>query len=235
MTPLRRLLAWGVHLYTASGVLWGLFALEAIFEGRYGHAYWWMLFAVVVDSTDGPMARRIRVKEAVPEIDGALLDNIVDFLTWTFVPLVLIWHAGWAPDPAWPWLALALVGSLYAFSHADAKQTKKGFFRGFPSYWNVAAFYIDVYVRHLGAWAVAGVLAGLALLSVLPVRFVYPNRVKRFRPFFFGGGALSAALYFYMFSIYPDVPAWMIGAASLYPAGYVLASVYLDWEDRRSA
>ncbi|MCB9741453.1 MAG: CDP-diacylglycerol O-phosphatidyltransferase [Alphaproteobacteria bacterium] len=214
-------------------MLWGLFALDAVFKGQYGHAYWWMAFAVLVDSTDGPMARKIRIREVVPEIDGALLDNIVDFLTWTFVPLVLIWHAGWLPDPSWPWVTIGLLGSLYAFSHADAKQTKKGFFRGFPSYWNFAALYIDVGVRHLGQAAVAATVVALAILSVLPVRFVYPNRVKRFRGFFIGGLILSAPLFFYMFTIYPDVPLWLVGACTAYPAVYIVLSLYLDWDDRR--
>ncbi|MCB9795911.1 MAG: CDP-diacylglycerol O-phosphatidyltransferase [Alphaproteobacteria bacterium] len=223
-----------MHLYTASGVLWGLFALDAVFAGKYGNAYWWMAFAVLIDSTDGPMARRIGIREAVPEIDGALLDNIVDFLTWTFVPLVLIWHAGWLPDPAWPWLTVGLIGSLYAFSHTDAKQTKKGFFRGFPSYWNFAALYIDVGVRHLGEWAVAGTVVALGILSMAPVRFVYPNRVTRFKPFFIWGMVLSAPCFFYMFTIYPDVPPWLFGVCTVYPVLYILLSMYLDWDDRRS-
>lgn len=224
-----------MHLYTATGVPLALLALNAVIDGRYGDAYWWLMVSAIVDSTDGPLARRLDVKHNIPEVDGALMDNIIDYVTWTFVPLVLIGHAGWLPDPAWPWLTLAGAGSLYAFSHRDAKQADDGFFRGFPSYWGLVAFYVDVGVRQLGPWAVAGVLALLGLLSVLPVRFVYPNRAPRFRGVFVLGGLINAALFLFMLGTYPDVPLHLVAACSVYPAFYILGSFWLDLSARRRA
>lgn len=229
---LLRLLCWGVHLYTATGVLWGLLALLAIQGGRYGEAYVWMGVAVIVDSSDGPLARWLEVRRHVPEFDGALLDNIVDYLTWTFVPLVLVHQAGWMPASWWPILGIAMMSSLYSFSRADAKQSEKGFFRGFPSYWNFAVFIIDVGVRRLGPGAVAGLLLALSALSLAPVRFVYPNKAVRFKPFFVWGSWATAPIFFAMFFHYPEVPTWMLALGSVYPILYIALSMFLDIEDR---
>ena len=229
---LLRLLCWGVHLYTATGVLWGLLALLAIQKNHFAEAYVWMAVAVVVDSSDGPLARWLEVRRHVPEFDGALLDNIVDYLTWTFVPLMLVHQAGWMPAGWWPVLGVAMMSSLYNFSRADAKQSEKGFFRGFPSYWNFAVFIVDVGVRRLGPEAVALFLLGLSALSFAPVRFVYPNKATRFRPFFVWGSWATAPLFFAMFATYPAVPTWMLLLASVYPILYIALSIWLDVQDR---
>lgn len=221
-----------MHLYTATGVLWALLALLAIQRDDFAAAYVWMGVAVIVDSTDGPMARRLEVRRHIPEFDGSLLDNIVDYLTWTFVPLVLVQQAGWMPEGWWPVLGVAMMSSLYNFSRADAKQSDKGFFRGFPSYWNFAVFYADVGLRQLGPAVVATFLLGLSALSLAPIRFVYPNKATRFRPFFVGGLWLSAPLFFAMFAAYPAVPSWMLVASAFYPAVYIALSVWLDVQDR---
>ena len=231
--PGLRLAAWGVHLLTATGVIWGLLALLAVFEGRYGDAYLWMGVAIVVDSVDGPLARRVKVKERVPEVDGALMDNIIDYLTWTFVPIVLIWHAGWLPAPAALFAGFALIGSLYAFVHTDAKQAEKGFFRGFPSYWNLLALFIDVGLRHMGPWVVAGVVTVLAALSVAPVRFVYPNRVKKHRGVLFWGAWTMVPTMIPLIVLYPSPPMWLVALNLVYPVVYTLLSFKLDWEDRQ--
>lgn len=227
-----RLMCWGVHLYTATGVLWALLALFAIQRGQFGEAYLWMGVAVVVDSSDGPLARWLEVRRHVPELDGALLDNIVDYLTWTFVPLVMVYQAGWMPGSWWPVLGVAMMSSLYSFSRSDAKQSEKGFFRGFPSYWNFAVFYVDVGVRRLGPEAVAAFLLALSALSFAPVRFVYPNKAARFRRFFIWGSWVTAPLWFGMFATYPDVPGWMLLLSGIYPALYIVLSLWLDLQDR---
>ena len=89
-----------------------------------------MIVAAFVDSTDGPLARAVNVKRRVPEVDGALLDNIVDYLTWTFVPVILLWQSDWLTEPAWLWCSMALLGSAFAFgrllSEGFAKLSTRG-------------------------------------------------------------------------------------------------------------
>ena len=224
----ERGIAWAIHLYTASGVLWGLLALMAIFERRLVDAYTWMLVAAVVDASDGPLARRYRVRDVVPSIDGALLDNIVDYLNWSLVPIVLLWHMDWLVAPGWAFCGLALLCSVFAFVNTGAKETELGFFRGFPSYWNVVAFFIDLLHRHCGPElgqtphiiATTG-LCVLSLLSVLPVYFVYPTRIDRYRWFFIGGGIIWVFQAVAMVFTYPDIPAWLFWSSLIYPVGYI--------------
>ena len=125
--------AWLVHLYTASGALAGFFSTLAIFAGDYRQALLWMVAATFIDATDGVLARRARVKERTPGFDGGRLDDIVDYVTFVFVPALFLYQSGalpygWAGGVA----AAILLSSAYGFAAADAK-TNDHFFTGFPS------------------------------------------------------------------------------------------------------
>ncbi len=224
--------AWAVHALTASGVIWALLATRAIFADDLRAAFLWMCLAVAVDAADGPLARAWQVKKLAPGLDGALLDNIVDYLNYTFVPLLLIAHKGWLPEPAWLWVSVPAMASLVAFTHTEAKDSDDGFFRGFPSYWNVVAFYVAVEVHTWGPWAVAGLLLALSVLSVAPVRFAYPNRIQRLRWFFLGGSLAWSMSMVGLAATWPDVPAWAARASLVYPALYGVVSVWVDREAR---
>ena len=104
-----------------------------------------MVVATLVDATDGTMARKIGVKRVLPNFDGRKLDDLTDFLTYTFLPLLLIWRAELLPEGSEHWLLLPLLASAYGFCQVEAK-TDDGYFLGFPSLWNVVAFYL--YVLH---------------------------------------------------------------------------------------
>src|ERR671916_27132 len=149
-----------VHLYTASGTVLGLLIVLAAFEGDAVAALWLGLVALVVDGTDGMLARRMRVKETIPWFDGARLDDIVDYLTYAFAPVVLLWTTGSLPDGVLGWVvaALPLLASSYQFCRVDAK-TDDHTFLGFPSYWNVVAFYavvLDLAPARPGCWGRCG-------------------------------------------------------------------------------
>src|SRR5919206_4293746 len=151
-----RLRATAVHLYTASGMVLALLMVFAAFQGAPVPALWLMLATLVIDSTDGLLARRFRVKEFLPSFDGSLLDNIVDYMTYVLAPILLLWTAGYLPDGTFGVVlaALPLLASSYQFCQVDAK-TGDGaetdhFFLGFPSYWNILAFYAIVF--NLSTW-----------------------------------------------------------------------------------
>src|ERR687891_1144329 len=135
-----------VHLYTASGAVPALLMLVAAFQGEAVKALWLMLASLLIDSTDGLLARRFRVSEALPFFDGALLDNIVDYMTYVFAPMVLLWSEGYLPEgnAGVVFAALPLLASSYQFCRVDAK-TDDHYFLGFPSYWNVVAFYAIIF------------------------------------------------------------------------------------------
>ena len=117
-----RLEAWGVHLLTASGAVVAGLALIAISESNAKLALLWLLLALVIDGIDGPIARKVSVTSVLPEIDGALLDLVVDYLTYVFVPAAFIYQFGLLPE-AWTLVALAMImlSSLYLFSNRNMK------------------------------------------------------------------------------------------------------------------
>jgi phosphatidylcholine synthase len=175
-----RLAGAAVHLYTASGSVLGLLIVLAAIDGKVVTALWLVLATLFVDGTDGMLARRLRVKETIPWFDGARMDDIVDYLTYVFAAVVLLWTADRLPSGAWGWVlaALPLLASCYQFCRTDAK-TDDHYFLGFPSYWNVVAFY--AIVLDVGPTGVGIVLAVLTVLVFVPVKYVYPSRTRLLR------------------------------------------------------
>ncbi len=173
---IRWLLAWTAHLYTAVGLVLAAGMMVCIVRGgaeSFRWAFFLMLAACLVDATDGSYARKLHVKEVLPNFDGSKLDDIIDYLTFTFLPLALVWRAELLP-PNCEWaLVVALVASAYGFCQVPAK-TVDGFFVGFPSYWNIVAFYL--YVLEVPGWMNVAAILFLALLTFVPSYYVYPSR-----------------------------------------------------------
>lgn len=173
---IRKILAWGVHLYTATGLLAAAGMAVLIVRGgdsSFRAALGLMVLATLIDATDGWLARRARVKEFAPGFDGRRLDDLIDFQTYTSLPLLLIWRAEILSDgQAW-WLLLPLLASAYGFSQVNAK-TDDGFFLGFPSYWNIVAFYL--YLLRPPEWFSLALIITLALLTFVPWRYLYPSQ-----------------------------------------------------------
>jgi phosphatidylcholine synthase len=223
----ERARGYAVHVYTASGVVLAFLAAAEICSPTPDPRVVFLLFgaATLVDATDGPLARRWRVKETAPQIDGRTIDDIVDFLTFTFLPLLLVWRMGWVPQPGAAWLAPALLASILGFANKEAKDEEGGFFRGFPSYWNVAAFYAGF----MTPTANAVMFLALAAMTVAPVWFIYPNLAPRpWKMPLLAGAFLWLALMVYMVAAdYPDAPRWLIAVSLIYPVIYTLASIHL--------
>src|SRR6266480_3631343 len=178
-TPLRTALAWGVHFYTALGLVAAAGIAVLIVRGT-GDAFRWafvlMMAAVLVDATDGTLARAVRIKEVLPGFDGRRLDDLIDFINYTCLPLLLLWQAGVLPPGHGYWLLVPLLASAYGFCQVAAK-TGDGFFLGFPSYWNLVAFYLFYF--QLPSEGAIGVLVGFALLTFVPARYLYPTMPGR--------------------------------------------------------
>jgi phosphatidylcholine synthase len=173
---LERVLGWCVHGYTALGlVAAGLIAVLIVHGGpdAFRWSFLLMVLATFVDSTDGYFARQVRIKEAVPGFDGRRLDDLVDFVNYTFLPLLLIWRAELLPRGQEGWLFLPLLASAYGFCQVQAK-TDDGFFLGFPSLWNIVACYL--YVFPLWPWVRLAIIIVLAILTFVPTRHLYPSQ-----------------------------------------------------------
>jgi len=172
----RTTLAWGVHLLTASGAVVGALALLCIAAGSFSRAAVLMLLALLIDSVDGTLARRVGVERLVPDIDGRRLDDMVDFLNFVIVPVVFMVQAG--SLPGWAWAALPILASAYGFSQENAK-TPDDFFLGFPSYWNVVALYLWLLSVSPEAGAAWVTLWSVAVF--VPVKYVYASKLRVLR------------------------------------------------------
>lgn len=226
-----RVLAYGVHVYTASGLIFAALAmlevLKATPDPRW--VFFWLLVAVFIDMTDGTLARRFDVKVNAPLFDGRKIDDIIDFLTFTFIPLVLVVKMGWVPEPALLFVGPALVASVLGFANVGAKDEAEGYFLGFPSYWNVVAFYAGYWVAIGDGWLNAAMLLGLAVLTVVPVGFMYPTLApRRWRWFMIAGGYAWCLFCLGMLPSYPNTPAWAVWLSLAGPLGYGLISV-VEW------
>ncbi|CAN5124669.1 CDP-alcohol phosphatidyltransferase family protein [soil metagenome] len=221
-----RIAGWLLHVYTASGTVLALLAVVAAMDGEDIRALWILLAALVIDGTDGMLARRLRVKETIPYFDGARLDDIVDYITYAFVPMVLLWTGDYLPDGAMGAVlaALPLLASSYQFCRSDAK-TDDHFFMGFPSYWNVIAFY--VVVLGLGPWVTAGILISCTVLVFVPIKYVYPSRTNAFWQANLSLATLWLVLYAVILAQMPDPNVLVVGLSLLYVAYYLVVSVYL--------
>jgi phosphatidylcholine synthase len=221
-----------VHLYTTSTLLFVVLGVQWILEGRYQLALLAMAATLVIDATDGALARRHRVAQAVPNVDGPLLDNVVDFASYVFLPILFLIHAGLLLQPVWAFATLLAFASAYGFSRTTAKQSDEGFFVGFPSYWNVVAFY--AFVLGLSPAITTALIVGLGLLTFSDVRFLYISRMRRGRllHLVLGGAwgvAATAALL-----VEPGPLRAALAYASLgYVAFYTAHSLVLDRQGRR--
>lgn len=222
---LARALAWSVHFYTAFGAALALAALERTARGEARDAFLLMAAALVVDATDGTLARAARVKQVLPEFDGGRLDDIVDYVNYTLVPVFFALEFRLFPDGAAPWVAGAVVmASAYGFCRLTAK-TPDFFFTGFPSYWNVAVFYL--YALRTPPAANAALMVLLAVLVFVPIAYLYPSRNPFLRPLTLALGAVWGALMIVLLLDLPHPPRRLVVASLAYPAYYFALSLYL--------
>ena len=185
-----------VHLYTAGGAVLAFLIVLAAIRGNVVQALWLALAALIIDGTDGWLARRLHVSETLSWFDGRRLDDIVDYLTYVFAPVVLLWTTGHLPGGPGGLIlaALPLLASGYQFCRVDAK-TDDHFFLGFPSYWNVVAFYTIIF--NLSPITVGTILLICSILVFVPIRYLYPSRtvpLRRLTLFLTGVWLLNYAL-----------------------------------------
>jgi phosphatidylcholine synthase len=225
-SPRLRAAGWVLHAYTASGTAIAFFALAAAVGGNEIAALWWLFLALLVDGTDGTLARRLRVKEVIPTFDGARLDDIVDYITYCFVPIFMIWNGGYLPDGTLGTLlaVLPLLASSYQFCRSDAK-TSDHFFLGFPSYWNVVALY--VIVLGLSPVVTAVLLLTCTVLVFVPVKYIYPSRTSTARGFNLTLAGTWLLTYAVMLLQYPDPGVIVTTVSLLYVVYYATVSVVL--------
>ena len=223
---------WIAHAYTATGTVWAFLATVMTFENNFRAAFIFLVVATFVDSTDGVLARAFKVKERIPHFDGALLDNIIDYMTFVFIPALIVWRAGLVSRPlAFAVCAAMLMSSAYGFAHAAAKvEEGDHFFTGFPSYWNIVVAYL--YILQSTPAVNAIVLVTLAVLVFVPIRYVYPSRTRTFQNVTLFLGATWAALFAFMIFRLPATGGPWIALSLVFPVWYVGLSLWLHGRER---
>jgi phosphatidylcholine synthase len=215
-------LAWLAHLYTASGFVLAFLAAQAAIDHDFRSAFLYLFAQVLVDATDGVLARAARVSERLPWFSGSKLDDLVDYLTYVFVPALIVWRALLVVDP-WTTVvpAAMLLSSGYGFSNMSAK-TSDHFFTGFPSYWNIVVAYL--FVLQLPPDVNAAILLGFAVMVFVPIRYIYPSRTTILPRTTNLLGAAWGALGIAILWQYPQVSRPLVLASLVYPAFYFVLS-----------
>jgi phosphatidylcholine synthase len=169
-----------VHLFTACGSVCALFATQAALASAYEMAFFWLGVAFFIDGIDGTFARRVRVTERLPRFSGEQLDHVVDYVTYVFVPTLMLLQAGYIQGPSGLLLAsLICLSSLYHFSDTESK-SHDNCFVGFPAIWNIVALYI--FAIPMASWMVTLLIITCVALTFVPWKWVHPVRVKRLWP-----------------------------------------------------
>lgn len=214
---------WLLHLYTASGVFFGLQAMMAITEGKTFLAFQLMMLTIVIDATDGTIARAIKVSERLPQIDGRALDDIVDFFTYAIVPTYAMVSFGLIWDNWLCWGGVVLA-SAFGFANVNAK-TEDDYFLGFPSYWNLVALYLFAF--GWPTWINTILVMVLAVFVFAPVKFIYPSKTKPYKFLTLALGTVWGIQTVALVVCPESLPDWWLPSTLFYPVYYVSLSLYL--------
>lgn len=174
-----RLQALGVHLFTATGAVFAMLAMLAASDAKWSLMFLWLIVAFGVDGIDGALARRYDVKKNAPRFDGVLLDLIIDYLTYVFIPAFALFKSGLLPG--WTgWIAIFIITFASAMYFCDSNmKTKDNSFHGFPGCWNMLV--LVLFALSPNFWIILIIVAGLAIAMFLPLKFIHPVRTKRWR------------------------------------------------------
>ncbi|CAD7029007.1 phosphatidylcholine synthase [Pseudorhizobium endolithicum] len=216
--PYAEIRAFSVHLLTASGSFLAFLGVVAAAESRFVDMWWWLGLALFVDGVDGPIARKVQVKEVLPNWSGDTLDNIIDYVTYVLLPAFALYQSGMIGEP-WSFVAAGMIVVSSAIYYADTgMKTDEYFFSGFPVVWNMVIFTLFVIqASEVTAFIVVSISV---FLTFLPINFLHPVRVQRLRPLNLGIFLLWCALSGYSLLLHFRSPDWLV-------YGVVASGLYL--------
>lgn len=213
-----QLKALSVHLLTATGAIFAMLAMLAAVDERWGLMFVWLVVAFVVDGIDGPLARKYDVKTNAAHYDGVIMDMIVDYLTYIFIPAYALFKSGLLPG--WTgWICIILITFASVLYMSDTRMKTKDYsFSGFPAAWNMVV--IVMFALEPNFWAILVIVVVLAIAMFTPLKFIHPVRTDRWRIV-----SLPVALAWTFFAAWA---AWVdFHPQSWAHWGLILTSVYL--------
>ena len=223
--PYAEIRAFSVHILTASGSFLAFLGVVAAAEKHFVNMFWWLGLALFVDGIDGPIARKVRVKEVLPNWSGDTLDNIIDYVTYVLLPAFALYQSDMIGEP-WSFVAAGAIVVSSAIYYADTgMKTEEYFFSGFPVVWNMVVF--TLFVIGASETTASIVVAVSVILTFLPINFLHPVRVKRLRRLNISILVVWSALSIYALVLNFSTPTWVVyGVATsglyLYLIGAVL-------------
>ncbi len=212
----QRVKAWIVHLFTMSGMAFAALAMLALINQEIAWMWLWLGIALVVDGVDGFFARRYRVKEVLPWFDGGTLDIMIDYITWTFIPVIFMYkQLDLGPKPlAGILIVAALTSSTLCYANENWKSVDY-YFYGFPAAWNIVA--VVLYILQAGRVVNVLTVAAFVLLTIVPLYWTHPFRVKRFMAINIGAIIVWIGTTAALVAIFPARPTWLM--ATFFVAG----------------
>ena len=218
-----KLTAWAVHGFTASGIVLGFLAIVAILNNEKIAAFLWLGLALFIDGIDGTLARKAKVNENIPNIDGSILDYIVDYFTYVIIPALMIYWFSMVP-PGWEIICSTaiLAASLYTFANINQK-TLDFYFSGFPALWNIVVLYF--YIIGTNKWLNLCVIFILIILTFVPIKYVHPLRVQNMRNFTLPITVLWAATSLRLVTL-PSIEGNVFSTSPIVYLLWILSSLY---------
>lgn len=174
-----RMKALSVHLFTATGAVFAMLAMLAAVDEKWDLMFVWLVVAFVVDGVDGPLARKYEVTTYAPEYDGVILDILIDYLTYIFIPAFALFKSGLLPD--WTgWICILVITFTSAIYMVDTRmKTEDKSFSGFPAVWNMLI--LVFFATGTNYWIILALVIGCAIAMFTPLKFIHPVRTKRWR------------------------------------------------------
>lgn len=225
---IQKILAWSVHVFTASGLLAGFMAILAVQEHDWRKAMFWMIMTLIIDGIDGTFARLFRVKEVLPNMDGKTMDYVIDFATYAIIPAYMFYEAALVPE-VWnlPLTFLILLVSVLYYGK-EGMVSEDQYFVGFPVLWNMVLFYY-LFVTDYSPMAYVVLTIIFAILHFVPIKFVYPSQNYYFKiPTIINTIIFIITLLLLVF-YYPEKPLWLIITAYITATYYAVMGVYDTW------
>ncbi|HPQ99671.1 MAG: CDP-alcohol phosphatidyltransferase family protein [Lewinellaceae bacterium] len=224
---MRKLLAWAVHVFTASGLILCFLSLIALSRSDFRMAFIWLFIALIVDGFDGMMARAARVTEVLPMIHGKIMDHLIDFISYAFLPAYFFYVSDLLPDAVrWVGTCIILLSSILYYAK-EGMVSSDYYFVGFPVLWNLVAFYL-LFVFHFSAVTNFILIVVFGILHFIPLKYAYPSRMLGFRRLAWVltlSGLISAAIVIWGYPRdYPVLQWILIGVLLGFSTLVILAS-----------
>lgn len=220
----KKIIAWCVNLYTASGILAGFMAILAINAKNWREAMAWLLVALVIDGTDGTFARQLKTTDVLPFMNSKNIDYVVDFTNYAVIPAYFFYAAELVPSN-WNLPLTFLILLVSAIYYGIEEMVSDDFnFIGFPVMWNAVVFYL-IFVFSLSQIGNAAIIVIFSILHFIPIKFAYPSRAMRLKILTIAFTAILLIIMPIIVWFYPNVPKYLKWIANICLAYFGILAV----------